>query len=184
MERGELRHALYRKKNGIPREDASQLYALIEPMIPPGESWDTFSLGWDILLVGGDIIIISPEVDYDFIHSTCLEISMYAKTRQSLPELTNRQRNVITIVEANMLDGKMKWETYNKEWGISVIKELRRINTRMFKTNINIVTDKMISNSVISEGAAMISLPTIPEIELTPPVPISSKEAAKIIRNG
>lgn len=177
MNRSEIRHALYRAKNGIFAESTKPFLDMVEPNIPVNESWATFSKNWDIFFNGGQVTVIRPEVDYDFIHTTCLEKSLHVKN--SIPmDATPRQLNAIQIVELNMLEGKMSWLTYNKTWGISVDIELKRISTRLFATNVNEVTDEMIKKSASSDGAAMTAVPSIPTAVMDKPIPMSDGEVA------
>lgn len=178
MKRSEIRYALYRAKSGTPMESMKELYAKIAPMIPVNQSWGTFSIGWDIMYKDGNIDVIFPETDYDFIHSTCLELAVYAKTGQTM-EMTPRQHNIKMIVETNMLVDRMEWATYNKTWGVTVDLVLKRINTKLFKTVVNVVTDEMIANSVKSDGAAMTELPSIHITEMPKMTPISAAEEKK-----
>lgn len=175
MNRSEVRHALYRAKNGVPSADKQDIYDIVEPMIPKGETWSDFSVKWDIFVIDGTISMVRPEVDYDFIHSTCIEKSMHVKNKIPM-ETTQRQDNTIQIVELNMLEGKMAWETYNKTWGVSVDKELKRVYTRLFLTNVNVVSDEMIKQSAPSDGNAMSEVPSIPTVTLDEPEIISKDE--------
>lgn len=175
MNRSEVRHALYRAKNNIFAKEKQYIYDLVEPIIPVNESWATFASKWDIFVRDDTIFIIKPEVDYDFIHTTCLEKSLHVKNNIKM-QLNDRQENAIQIVELNMLEGKMEWATYNKTWGVFVDTELKRIHTKLFRTVVNEVTEQMIRDSAKSDGAAMTELPSIPVIELDEPVAMTVKE--------
>lgn len=178
MNRSEIRHALYRAKNGIFAPEKQHIYDMVESRIPTGESWRTFSKTWDIFYSNSEITVIRPEVDYDFIHTTCLEKSLCVKNKIDI-QWTDRQLNTIQIVELSMLEGKMQWSTYNITWGISVDHELKRINTKLFTTSVNIVTDEMIKNSTLSDGAAMTAVPVIPVVELDSAEPMTDSEVVE-----
>lgn len=180
MNRSEIRHALYRAKNGIFADDKKHIYDIVKPKIPVNESWATFSKNWDIFYINGEITVIQPETDYDFIHTTCLEKSLHIKNNINM-DATHRQLNAIQIVELNMLDGKMTWPTYNKTWGIWVDRELKRVHTKLFMTSVNTVTDDMIKASAPSDGAAMTTTPEIPMIVVDKTEPISADDAEKYI---
>jgi hypothetical protein len=177
MTRSEVRHAVYRKRSGCPKPEYQQVYETIEAMLPGGESWDSFSTGWDVLVIGDDIAIIKPETDYDFIHTTCLEKAMCVNHGLTY-NTTARQENVLQIVEAGMLDGLMDWTTYNKTWGVVVEVDVKRIHTKLFLTNVNVVTDEMIAASAKSDGAEMTAIPELPVIELGEFVPMTDEEVA------
>ena len=178
MNRSEIRHALYRAKNGIFAEDKQFIYDMVEPKLPVNENWNTFTINWDIFYKDGEITVVKPETDYDFIHTTCLEKALHIKNNIHM-EATNRQLNTIQIVELSMLDGKMTWQNYNKTWGVSVDRELKRINTKLFLTDINEVTEEMIKNSTLSDGSAMNELPSIPEAVMSEPEVMSDDEIAR-----
>lgn len=179
MIRSDVRHALFRMKNGIPKENAKEIYDLVEPNIPSGESWSTFAQGWDVFVVKDKIKVIIPEIDYDFIHSTCLE-KLFASKQKTEVEFTPRQMNVIQIVEINMLEKLMTWDTYNKSWGVRVDYELKKVSTYLFKTVVNSVTKEMIAASAKSDGAAMAELPTIPTAKLSDPIPATDDDVAMV----
>lgn len=163
MNRSEVRHALYRAKNGVPVESKQYIYDKVKPLIPEGESWETFSTGWDVFVKDENITVIRPEDDYDFIHSTCLEKCLHVRNGMKMKP-TERQANALQIVELNMLEGKMRWDDYNNTWGVVVDKELRRISTRLYKTEVNVVTEEMIRASAPSDGAAMTKTPELDTI--------------------
>ena len=159
---------------------------MVETMIPQNQSWNTFSVGWDVFVSNEKIIVIKPETDYDFIHTTCLEKSL-CEQRGLEMDPSERQQNVIQIVELNMLEGKMEWPNYNKTWGISVDVELKKISTKLFTTKQNVVTDDMIRASAKSDGAAMVATPELDKVELSNPTPMSVEEIEamkKFIREG
>lgn len=177
MNKSQIRHALYRMKNGKPCEDKQFVYDKIQTLLAPDQTWNDFAVKWDIMLGDNDIVIISPETDYNFIHDTCLEKSFSVRSGIDFNG-TPRQMNVIQIVELSMLD-KMDWNSYNKTWGVYVDQELKRIHTKLFKTVINKVTDEMIKNSAKSDGAAMTATPSLDVIEMSAPVPMTEQEIKK-----
>lgn len=175
MNRSEIRHALYRAKNNIIAPEKQYIYDMVSKLLPVNESFATFANRWDVFVSNDTITIIKPEVDYDFIHTTCLEKALHVKNNIDM-ELTDRQSNALQIVELNMLDGKMEWDTYNKTWGVFVDTELKRIHTKLFRTVINEVTEEMIQSSAQSDGAAMQELPSIPIVTLSDPVVMNDSE--------
>lgn len=166
MKRSDVRHALFRMKNGQPKVGCEELYEVVESMIPTGHSWNTFGTGWDVLIKNGQVLIIKPETDYNYVHSTCLEYSLCAKNNVK-PDFDPRQANVIAIVESTMLDGKMTWANYNKNWGLTIDEDRGFIQTKLFATQVNEVTPEMIRNSAKSDGAAMTAVPELPKVEVS-----------------
>lgn len=147
--RSELRHACFRAKKKSATEKNQQLLDIVSPLLSPGQTWDNFATIWDLLIDrSNNIVIIKPEVDYSFIHNTCLTASIFA--RKNLPfEFTDREQNIISIVEAIMLEGIMSWENYNTVWGVEVDIELKVIKTRLYTASMNqyVVTNEMIEAS-------------------------------------
>lgn len=162
-----MRYTLFRMKNSNPVEtpEATELYNTIDPLIPPGESWSTFSINWDVLFNNSEIIIIKPETDYNYVHSTCVEYSVCIKNKVE-PDFDSRQLNIIKIVESTMLEGKMDWGSYNKVWGLTIDPDRNFIHTKLFSTAINVVTDEMIANSAKSDGSELSNIPSIPTTEI------------------
>ena len=180
MNRSEVRHALYRIQKGIPVAEKQALYEQLEPLIPPGETWATFSTGWDVFVKQGTITVIIPEIDYEFIHTTCLEKSIRSSMANT-DWMTHRQMNVIQIVELNMLE-QMTWPTYNKTWAVSVDRELKKITTRLFKTSVNKVSPEMIEASKKSDGAALTQVPSIPTVVLSKSQEMQPKEIEEFLK--
>ncbi len=168
ISRSNARHTLFRAKNGVPKTDQEsvELYASVEKLIPQNESFASFSVGWDILVSAtGELSVIVPETDYDFIFATCVKKSI-AEEMNVAPVLSPREQNVIQIVEASMLERLMTWTTFNKTWGVSVDYTLKRINTRLFGTKTNKVSDEMIAASVVGDGTKLTETPSIPVVAL------------------
>lgn len=177
--RSTVRHTCFRTKNEQPVSEGCELIVeKVAKIIPKGETWKTFSINWDVFVENdGNIIAIKPEADYDYIHSVCLEASLYKKKKMPF-EFDARAQNVIQIVELNMMSN-MHWEDYNKTWGVFVDHELKKIHTKWFKTAQNVVTDEMIESSKKSDGSELTSLASIPmvELEMTPSEPTEQEKA-------
>jgi len=152
--RSELRHSCFRAKKGTATEENKKVLESIEPLLKVGQTFKNFSDVWDILIdPKGKIVIIKPEVNYDYIHSTCIEASLYKKQGIDFDSFDDRQMNIITIVESQMLEGVTSWENYNRIWGVEVDKVLKFIKTKVFKaTQLQIeVTEEMINASMKEE---------------------------------
>jgi hypothetical protein len=161
--RSDIRHACYRAKNNQPAN--MEALTLVEAKLVKGEKWETFAVEWDVLLTAsGDIVIIKPEIDYDFVHSTCLEAALYKKKGLEW-DFDQRATNVLQIVELNMLDN-MKWAEYNKTWGVYIDYELKKIHTKSFRTKQNVVTADMIEASKKSDGAEMVAPGFVPVVDM------------------
>lgn len=155
--RSELRHACFRAKNNVATDKNKDLLRHVEPLLKIYQKWNNFTTEWDLLVNSkNEIIIIKPEVDYDFIHSICLEVSFLAKRNLKFEcntksvEYNDRCLNIITIIESLMLDNIMTWKNYNINWGVSVDSTSKQIKTNLYNAPINQieVTEEMIQNSM------------------------------------
>jgi hypothetical protein len=150
MKRSDVRYACTRAKNGNASGEFQLILDQVKALLAPHQRWDNFKTVWDVLIDrSGGIVIIKPETDFNYIHSTCLEASFIAKKGLSFLDLTERQANIVTIVEASMLDSLMTWENYNNAWGIEVDQDLKSIKTKLYNVQDNqiTVTDEMIEAS-------------------------------------
>lgn len=165
--RSDLRNACYRAKKNVAEPRHQALLDMISPLLSEHQRWDNFPKVWDLLIKGDKIKIITPESDFNYIHNTLLEISLYTKKGMfEISELDDRQLNIYTIVDIIMLEGVMKWETYNKTWGVAIDPELNQIRTIQYnvKSSQIEVTDKMIQSSMKdANGNALTAIPSIPE---------------------
>ena len=149
--RSELRYVCYRAKKGpLQSEDHKKIASLIEKELSYGQNWSNFTVHWDLLVDrSGKIRIIKPEHDYNFIHSTLLEASVYVKNKIDFDSFNDRQLNIINQVDAIMLENIMTWSNYNVVWGIELDTEKKQIKTRLYnvKPNQIAVTEEMIEAS-------------------------------------
>lgn len=166
LKRSDVRHTCFRMKNKqAPTESNAFIVEIVKKSLPSWANWDNFAIAWDIFVdKSGSIKIVKPELDYDFCHSICLEAALY-KRKDIDFDFDDRATNVLNIVELNMMEN-MTWENYNKTWGISVDRELKRIHTRHFLTKENVVTPEMIKNSAKSDGAPQLEVPSIPVVQM------------------
>ena len=134
--RSELRHACYRAKKGVATEKNQLLLDLIKPLLQPHQRWENFSKVWDILVSkSGDIKVIKPETNYDYIHNTLLEASLYAKQGIDFDSFDDNQMNIIEQVEILMLDNIMSWKNYNRVWGVEIDPELKTLKTKLYNVD-------------------------------------------------
>lgn len=179
IKRSELRHACFRAKNGVATEQNMQLLKLVEPLLQPSQRWENFSQEWDLFVSGDTIKIVKPETDVDFIRNTCLE-KHFQTVHKTTVNWDDRKLNVLTIVELLMLDRLMTWENYNTAWGVEVDFTLKQIRTKLFTAPSQLeVTSQMIKDSVKSDGAAMVEIPSLPQtvVDAVPLDPSSQTKA-------
>lgn len=176
--RSELRHACFRAKNNAATDKNRELMALVEPLLEVHQKWSNFATEWDLLVnKNNEIVIIKPEVDHDYIHSTCIEKRLYEKTGTQV-EMDPRQENIVTIIEANMLDGLMTWENYGKVWSVYIDNTLKVIKTKLLNIPSNQleVTDEMIEASKKdADGSAFTEQEQPAPLEATPMSPEQAK---------
>lgn len=165
--RSELRHACFRAKKGAASEKNQLLLDVVQPLLKPYQKWENFSKVWDILVdKSGQIKIIKPETNYDYIHSTLLEASLYAKQGIDFDSFDDRQLNIITQVEILMLDNIMNWKNYNRVWGVEVDPELKTLKTRLYNVDPRQkeVTQEMIEASKKDADGSPMSPPPEPNV--------------------
>lgn len=148
--RSDIRYACTRAKKNNATEEHTAILDSVSTLLKPHQRWENFKITWDVLVdKNNNIVIIDPETDRDFVHSTCLEYSISIKNNIE-PTFNDRQNNIIAIVDAIMLDGKMHWENYNKAWGVEIDSDTKMIKTRMYNVPSNqiTVTPEMIKASM------------------------------------
>lgn len=183
--RSDLRNACYRAKKGVAQDKHRPLLDMIEPLLDVHQRWENFPAVWDVMVKDDEVKIITPETDYDYIHSTILEASLLDRKGISFDSFDDRQANIITIVQILMLDGIMTWENYNKVWGVKIDPELKQLQTVMYKVTPSQieVTDEMIKASMKDADGNPLSeqQATETELEVTPMSAEQKKEFEKFL---
>lgn len=167
--RSDIRYACTRAKNKNAAADHQPILNEVSKLLKSHQRWENFKTTWDLLVdKDNNIVIIDPETDRDFVHSTCLEYSFSIKN--NIPaSFTDRQNNIISIVDAMMLDGKMSWNNYNKTWGVEIDYETKMIKTKMYNIPSNqiTVTPEMIKASmkepegIIEQDVVVLDVPEL-----------------------
>ena len=182
LTRSKVRGICARMRVGAePPVGSDNLIEQILPLIPMGENWSTYKKGWDISVDRNEkIYVFKPESDIDFIRSVCAEAKMKFKYEGTVNFDDNRSQNIVDIIESSMLDNLMNWNNYNETWNVEIDQETKHIKTKYFKTIQNIVTPKMISESVNSDGSAMSEdiAPPVVQLEMQPVSELSDLEKA------
>ena len=148
--RSELRYACYRAKANNITDDLADKIELIKSLLSPYQPWSAFPKDWDVLVnVLGEVKIIKPVTNYEFLHSTLIEASLYVKQKIPFDSFTDEQLNIITQVEQLMLENVMTWENYNRVWGVNIDTVQNQIKSRLYNVNSSQleVTDDMIKAS-------------------------------------
>lgn len=177
--RSELRHACFRAKKGAVTEKNQPLLDLIQPLLKPHERWENFGKVWDIMLnKASEIKIIKPETNYEYIHNTLLEASLYAKQGIDFDSFDDRQVNIINQVEILMLDNIMSWKNYNRVWGVEIDPELKTLKTKLYNVDprqIEVTQEMIEASKKDADGSAM-SAPKEPNVlEMKPMTSEQSK---------
>jgi|FLMP01.1.fsa_nt_emb hypothetical protein len=137
--RSKIRYACYRKQNSTHTEEHQVLLDDVEKALLPTDTWEGFSDVWDIFVGRDKITRIIPEVDFDFIHTTCTEIKV--KTNMGISdediykELSDRQKNIYNIVLLNSIEPD--FSKYGETWKVIVDQGSKRIEVRSSKTKKN-----------------------------------------------
>lgn len=177
--RSELRHACFRAKKGAATEKNQPFLDIIQPLLKVHERWENFGKVWDILISkSGDVKIVKPETNYDFIHSTLIEASLYTRQKISFDCFDDRQSGIISQVEALMLDNLMTWENYNKVWGVELDPTLKTLRTKMYNVDPGQieVTEQMIEASKKDADGSALSTPEPNVLEMKTMTDEQSKE--------
>ena len=165
--RSELRHVCYRAKNNALSDQQKPVAEMIQSLLQVGQTFNNFTTQWDLLVTKVGIIkIISPETDYDFIHSTLIEASLFVKRNISFDSFDDRQANIISQVETLMLDNIMTWENYNQVWGVDLDPTLKTLKTKLYNVDPKQkqVTDQMIEDSKKDADGSALSTPPEPNV--------------------
>ena len=156
--RKQVRYSINRcSKPGDHPAQYQEIYDHVMSIKPDNLDLADFTKTWDIIIdKNKEILFVEPERDINFIQTTCIEAKMLTKTGLPFDELTDRQANIVSIVETAMLDGLMEWETFGANWVVKLNSETGQIQTML--TNVDSgqkrVTPEMIvrSNSGVDES--------------------------------
>lgn len=131
LKRSDVRNACFRAKVGDWRESQKEIQDTILSLRPPYATWDNFTTEWDVTVSkSGEIVVIKPEVNADYIFKVCSDASM--KSKNKLPwEWSNREKNIIDIVESEMLDNITSWDNFFDVWTTEVDIVLKRIHVKL-----------------------------------------------------
>jgi hypothetical protein len=146
FKRQEVRHTCFRKSNNsVYAEDRQYIVDHIEEHVMlPSDAWEDFSKKWDVFVTKEGISRIVPEVDYDFVHSTCIEIQTKIAIGQDpaavYSSLAQRQKNIFDMIELNYLGEHVDWSEYNKSWIVEINHQSKRIEVKSLNTQVNEVT--------------------------------------------
>jgi hypothetical protein len=183
--RSELRHACFRAKKGVATEQNRLLLDVIQPLLQPHQRWENFNKVWDILVnKSGEIKIIKPEVNYDYIHSTLLEASLYSKQGIDFDSFDDNQMNIIAQVEILMLDNIMNWNNYNKVWGVEVDPELKTLKTKLYNVDprqIEVTQEMIEASKKDADGNPLSASPKPVELEMKPMSAAESRSFEKFL---
>lgn len=168
--RSDFRHACYRAKKNAAEDKHKVLLDIVEPLLSIGQTWANFSTKWDLLLnKEGKVKIIKPESNYDFIHSTLLEASVYAKQGIDFDSFDDRQLNIIVQVEAILLEPIMDFKNYNKVWGVELEPTTKQIKTKLYQALIQKeVTEDMIKASMKDADGNPLTPTEVTQLEAKP----------------
>lgn len=144
MRRADVRLVGYRKKSNLEYpERFKKEYEELQKVKLSTDKWEDFSILWDVFVNKDKVVRIVPELDYNYVNTTCIEI----KTKISLgiseeeieKTLNDRQLNIYNIVNLHYLGDTVDWNTYNLEWGIKIDHDSNRMEVYSKKTDNQII---------------------------------------------
>lgn len=177
--RSEIRHVCYRAKKNAVSNAQKPILDVIQGLLKEGQRFENFTVEWDVLVTKeGDVRIIKPETDYDYIHSTLIEASLYARQKVGFDCFDDRQRNIISQVENLMLDNIMSWDNYNRVWGVDLDPVLHTIKTRLYNIDPRQkeVTEDMIEASKKDADGSPLTIQQPTVLDMKPMTDQQAKE--------
>lgn len=136
LKRSDVRNACFRAKVGDWRESQKEIQDTVLSKLPPYANWDNFTKEWDVTIAKtGEIMVIKPEVNFDYALKVCTEASLRKKNGLGW-EWSVREKNIIDIVEAEMLDGITTWENFFDAWSIEIDISLKRIHVKLLNKTV------------------------------------------------
>jgi len=148
--RKDIRYSIARcRKEGEHPPENMEIFTWVMERKPEKLDIADFPDKWDIMLSKGTILFVEPERDISFIQQTCAEAKVLTKHNIGFDELSDRQKNIITIVETAMLDGKMTWENYSDGWRVTLDVSNNQMGTQLLggSPGQKAVTSEMIEQS-------------------------------------
>ena len=148
--RKDIRYSIARcRKEGEHPPENMEIFTWVMERKPEKLDIADFPDKWDIMLSKGTILFVEPERDISFIQQTCAEAKVLTKHNIGFDELSDRQKNIITIVETSMLDGKMTWENYSDGWRVTLDVSNNQMGTQLLggSPGQKAVTSEMIEQS-------------------------------------
>jgi len=148
--RKDIRYSIARcRKEGEHPPENMEIFTWVMEQKPEKLDIADFPDKWDIMLSKDTILFVEPERDISFIQQTCAEAKVLTKHNIGFDELSDRQKNIITIVETSMLDGKMTWENYSDGWRVTLDVSNNQMGTQLLggSPGQKAVTSEMIEQS-------------------------------------
>lgn len=143
LQRSDVRYACYRRKKSIHvAEKHDEIIALVEKAKKTTDAWEDFARTWDVFVDAGKITRIIPELDFDFVHTTCTEFKVKSQMGLSPEEiykdLDPRKKNVFEVVSLNSIEDD-DFSKYGDTWKIKIDEGSKRIEVLSNKTKRNLV---------------------------------------------
>jgi len=143
LQRSDVRYACYRRKKSthVP-EKHDEIISLVEKAKKTTDAWEDFAKTWDVFVDSGKIIRIIPELDFDFVHTTCTEFKVKSQMGLSPEEiykdLDPRKKNVFEVVSLNSIEDD-DFSNYGDTWKVKIDEGSKRIEVLSNKTKKNLV---------------------------------------------
>jgi len=151
--RRDVRYECFRMKNGTPPK-RQEIVDLVEKEKGDFE-WSKFAVDWDVYVTSSKISVVRCIRDINKVTEICSYKYIAAKKNFEMEVLSDEEEAIISMIEAQFLDGLMTWRNYREAWGVRWEPERNRIETylmNMPQTQIE-VTPEMIQQ-VLERGTA------------------------------
>lgn len=151
--RRDVRYECFRMKNGTPPK-RQEIVDLVEKVRGDFE-WSKFADEWDVYVTKSEIKVVRNIKDINKVTEICSYKYIAAKKNFEMDAMTDEEEAIVSMIEAQFLDGIMTWKNYREVWGVKWESERNRIETflmNMPQSQIE-VTPEMIQK-VLERGTA------------------------------
>jgi rubrerythrin len=117
--------------------------------------WAKFADEWDVYVTKSSIKVVRNIKDINKVTEICSYKYIAAKKNFEMDAMSDEEEAIVSMIEAQFLDGLMTWRNYREAWGVRWDDERKRIETylmNMPQTQIE-VTPEMIQK-VLDRGTA------------------------------
>ena len=151
--RRDVRYECFRMKNGTPPK-RQEIVDLVEKGRGDFE-WAKFANEWDVYVTKSAIKVVRNIKDINKVTEICSYKYIAAKKNFEMDAMSDEEEAIVSMIEAQFLDGLMTWRNYREAWGVKWEPERNRIETflmNMPQTQIEVTPDMI--QKVLERGTA------------------------------